>query len=200
MQRLKIDHQNSARLRVLIFFLLLLNQFAGAQDNYKIKQFKIDGVRRVSKEALREGLATQTGPWSNRILWWRQAPRFSTEEFERDLRRVVEFYQREGFFHAQIVAHQITANDEKQQVRLHVTIAENQPTRIIDYQLAGADLPRVDELFKIVKSNLKPGDRLRAVALHNARLALETELANHGFPFVSVEPRLQRDDAAKPRW
>jgi len=197
MQRLKIDHQNPARLRVLIFFLLWSSQFARAQDNYEIKQFKIDGVHRVSKEALREGLATQTGPWSNRILRWRQAPLFSTEEFERDLRRIIEFYQREGFFHAQIAAHQITANDEKQQVRLQVTIAENQPTRMIDYQLAGADLPRVEQLFQIVKSIIKPGDRLRAGALRNAQLALATDLANHGFPFVSVEPRLQRDDSAK---
>ncbi len=197
MQRLKIEHPTPARLRVLIFFLLLLSQFARAQDNYEIKQFKIDGVRRVSKDALREGLATQTGPWSNRILRWRQAPLFSAEEFERDLRRIVEFYQREGFFHAQIVAHQITANDKKQQVRLQVKIAENQPTRVIDYQLAGANLPRVDELFKIVKAIIKPGDRLRIAALRNVQLALATGLANHGFPFVSVEPQTQRDDSAK---
>lgn len=182
---------------LLACYLLLWSGFGHAQDNYEIKAFKIDGVRSVSKDALREGLATHTGPWSNRFLWWQHDPLFSTEEFERDLRRIIEFYQREGFFHAQIAAHRITANDKKQQVRLQVTVAENQPTRIRDFQLAGTDLPRVDELFKIVKSHLQPGDRLRAANLRDTQLALATDLANHGFPLVNVETRIQRHDTNK---
>ena len=177
--------------------LLLWAGFGRAQDNYEIKAFHLEGVHSVSKEALREGLATRSGPWSNRILWWRRDPLFSTEEFERDLRRIIEFYQREGFFHAQIAAHHISANDKKQQVRLQVTVAENQPTRIRDFQLAGTDLPRVDELFKIVKSHLQPGDRLRTAKLRDTQLALATDLANHGFPLVNVETRLQRHDTNK---
>jgi len=184
-------------LALLVCALLLWAGFGRAQDNYEITAFKIDGVRSVSKDALREGLATHSGPWSNRILWWRHDPLFSTEEFERDRRRIIEFYQREGFFHAQIAAHQIILNDKKQQVRLQVTVAENQPTRLSDFQLAGTDLPRVDELFKIIQSHLQPGDRLRAAKLRDTQLALATDLANHGYPLVNVETRIQRHDSNK---
>ena len=182
---------------LLACYLLLWPDSGRAQDNYEIKAFKIDGVRSVSKDALREGLATHTGPWSNRLLWWRDDPLFSLEEFERDLLRIIEFYQREGFFHAQIAARDLTANDKKQEVRLRVMVAENQPTRIQDFQLSGTDLPRVDELFKILKSYLKPGDRLRAAKLRDTQLALATDLANHGFPLVNVETRIQRNDTNK---
>lgn len=191
----KIKFKLPARfITLLAGYLLLWPDCGRAQDNYEIKAFKIDGVHNVSKDALREGLATHTGPWSNRFLWWRDDPLFSMEEFERDLRRIIEFYQREGFFHAQIVARDLIVNDKKQQVRLRVKVAENQPTHIRDFQLSGTDLPRVDELFKIVKSYLKPGDRLRATKLRDTQLALATDLANHGFPLVNVETHIQRDD------
>ncbi len=194
----KIKFKTPARfVAIAVCAFLMWAGFGRAQDNYEITAFKIDGVRSVSKDALREGLATQSGPWSNRLLWWRHNPLFSTEEFDRDLRRIIEFYQREGFFHAQIAAHQIIPNDKKQQVRLQVTVAENQPTRLRDFQLAGTDLPRVDELFKILQAHLKPGDRLRAVKLRDAQLALATDLANHGFPLVNVETRIQRSDTNK---
>lgn len=195
---LKIEPKIFTRFFTGLFCLLFLWPDSGrAQDNYEIKAFKISGVHSVSKDALREGLATHTGPWSNRLLWWRHDPLFSSEEFERDLRRIIEFYQREGFFHAQIAARQLDVNDKKQQVRLQVTVMENQPTRVHDFQLAGTDLPRVDELFKIVKSHLKTGDRLQVAKLLDTQLALATDLANHGFPLVNVETRVQRDDTAK---
>ncbi|MCG3120108.1 MAG: Outer membrane protein assembly factor BamA [bacterium] len=185
------------RFGVLLFFFLFFPPLARAQDNYAIQAFKIDGVRSVSKDALREGLATRTSPWSNRFLFWRAEPLFSTEEFERDLRRIIEFYQREGFFHAQIASHKIAADDKKRQVRLYVNIVENQPTQIIDLQLAGVDLPRVDQLFRIAQALLKRGERLRVVALRNCQVALATDLTNHGFPFASVETQVKRDDDNK---
>ncbi|MDZ7366980.1 MAG: BamA/TamA family outer membrane protein [candidate division KSB1 bacterium] len=191
--------QNPARLVIFVacLFVLIVAAFATAQDNYEIKKFKIEGVRRVSKDALREALATRSGSWYNRFLFWRHAPLFSTEEFQRDLRRILEFYQREGFFHARIDAHEIDADDKKQHVRLRVKIAEEQPTQILDFQLAGTEVPRVDQLFRIVKSNFKPGDRLRAVVLRNTQVALAVDLTNHGFPFASVETQVKRDETSK---
>ncbi len=198
MQHSSLD-QNPARLVIFVscLFVLIFAAFAAAQDNYEIKKFEIEGVRRVSKDALREALATRSGSWYNRFLFWRHEPLFSTEEFQRDLRRIVEFYQREGFFHARIDSHEIDADDKKQHVRLRVKIAEDQPTQILDFQLAGTEVPRVDQLFRIVKSNLKPGDRLRAVVLRNTQVALAVDLTNHGFPFAGVETQVKRDEISK---
>jgi outer membrane protein insertion porin family len=199
MQRLIIERQLLARFlfSILGLFLFFFARGARAQDNYQIKAFKIDGVRSVSKDDLREALATRTGPWSNRLLFWRDVPLFSAEEFQRDLRRILEFYQREGFFHAQIASHQIDADDDKQQVRVHVKIEESQPTRILDLQLAGTDLPRVDQMFHRIHSILKPSDRLRAAGLRDCQVALATDLTNQGYPFASVTTQIKRDDAQK---
>jgi outer membrane protein insertion porin family len=199
MQLAKTDRQNPVRVPVFIFCisLFLMNTLSRAQDNYEIKKFKLEGVRRVSKDALKEALATRTGPWYNRFLFWRDEPQFSSDEFQRDLRRIVEFYQRESFFHAQIASHKIDADDKKQHVRLQVKIEENQPTQIIDFQLAGAEVPNVDQLFRLIKSIIEPGDRLRVVDLRSTQVALALFLTNHGFPFASVETQIKRDEINK---
>jgi outer membrane protein insertion porin family len=198
MQHSRLE-QNPARLVIVVscLFVFIFTAFAAAQDNYEIKKFKIEGVRRVSKDALQEALATRSGSWYNRFFFWRRDPLFSTEEFQRDLRRIIEFYQREGFFHARIESHEIDPDDKKQHVRLRVKIVEEQPTQILDFQLAGVEVPRVDQLFRIVKSNLKPGDRLRALVLRNTQVALAIDLTNHGFPFASVETQVKRDETSK---
>lgn len=200
MQLPEIDRFHPAR-RLFCFFCLyaLLNVHCPirAQDNYEIKQFKLAGIHNVSEDALREALATRSGPWVNRFLFWRHEPLFGTEEFERDLLRIVEFYQREGFFHARVDSSRVEADDKNQQVRLFVKIEENQPTRVLDMQLAGVDLPRVDELFRILRTIIKPGSRLRAADLRSGQVALVNDLTNHGFPFARAEVEVQRDDDGK---
>jgi len=193
----KIGRRNWARFLFFAFCFLNFNYPARGQDNYEIKQFKLEGMRGVSADALQEALATQSGPWYNRFLFWRDEPPFSTEEFQRDLRRIIEFYQREGFFHVEVKPPQIEADDKKQSVRLRVKIEENQPTQILDMQLAGVDLPRVDELFRLLKEIIKPGDRLRAADLRSSQVALVTDLTNHGYPYASAEVKVERDDENK---
>ncbi|MDZ7289637.1 MAG: BamA/TamA family outer membrane protein [candidate division KSB1 bacterium] len=169
------------------------------QDNYEIKAFRLEGVHGIPESALREALATQRPPWFNRILFWRRAPLFSSEEFQRDLQRIIKFYEREGFFHARVVAHKIVADDKRQQVRLWIKIEEDQPTRIIAVKLAGPnpdhEPPRVDALFKIL--TIKPGDPLREADLQNNQVALATDLTNHGYPYATAETEIKREAVSK---
>jgi outer membrane protein insertion porin family len=175
--------------------LVLFSSLSRAQDNYEIKTFHLEGVRGEFESALREALATKAAPWFNRLLFWRHAPLFSVEEFQRDLQRIVKFYEREGYFQTQVADHKIAADDEKQQVRLWVKIEEKQPTRVIDLKLAGPDplepLPRVKELFNALTINV--GDPLRESALRNSQAALTADLTNHGFPYANATSEVKRD-------
>jgi outer membrane protein insertion porin family len=190
-------------LRYLFVFIglysALLPSFTRAQDNYEIKSFRLEGVRSDFEPALREALATKAEPWLNHLLFWRRVPLFSVEEFQRDLQRMVKFYEREGYFQARVVDHKIVADDKKQQVRLWVKIEENQPTRVIDIKLAGPNpfepLPRVESLFKAL--TIKVGDLLREAGLSNSQAALTADLTNHGFPFANAVAEVKREAASQ---
>ncbi|MCI0697663.1 BamA/TamA family outer membrane protein [candidate division KSB1 bacterium] len=180
-------------------YLALLPSLTHAQDNYEIKAFHLEGVRGDFAPALREALATKAAPWLNRLLFWRRAPLFSVEEFQRDLQRIVKFYELQGYFQARVVDHKIVADDEKLQVRLWVKVEENQPTRVIDIKLAGPNplepLPRVESLFKAL--TIKVGDPLREAALRNSQAAMTADLTNHGFPFANAGAEVKREDASQ---
>lgn len=177
----------------------LISSLAYAQDNYEIKAFRLEGVRGDFEPALREALATKAAPWLNHLLFWRRAPLFSVEEFQRDLQRIVKFYELEGYFQARVVDHKIVADDEKQQVRLWVKIEENQPTRVIDIKLAGPNplepLPRVENLFKAL--TIKVGDPLRETDLRNSQAAMTADLTNHGFPLANAGTEVKREAASE---
>ncbi len=180
-------------------YLVLLSSLSHAQDNYEIKSFRLEGVRGDFAPALREALATKAAPWLNRLLFWRRAPLFSVEEFQRDLQRIAKFYELEGYFQVRVIDHKVVADDEKQQVRLWVKIEENQPTRVIDIKLAGPNplepLPRVENLFRAL--TIKVGDPLREAGVRNSQAALAVELSNHGFPFVNANAEVKRDAASQ---
>jgi outer membrane protein insertion porin family len=190
-------------LRYLFVFIFLYSALlpppTRAQDNYEIKSFHLEGVRGDFEPALREALATKAEPWLNHLLFWRRVPLFSVEEFQRDLQRMVKFYEREGYFQARVVDHKIVADDKKQQVRLWVKIEENQPTRVIDIKLAGPNplepLPRVENLFKAL--TIKVGDPLREAGLSNSQAALTADLTNHGFPFANAVAEVKREAASQ---
>jgi outer membrane protein insertion porin family len=181
-----------------LFWALLFSP-SRAQDNYEIKAFRLEGVRGDFAPALREALATKAPPWFNRFLFWRHDPLFSVEEFQRDLQRMAKFYEREGYFQAQVVDHKIVADDEKRQVRVWAKIEENQPARVIDLKLAGPDplepLPRVKELFKALQ--IAVGEPLREAGLRNSQAALTADLTNHGFPYATAASEVKRDDASR---
>jgi len=186
-----------AALRHFLLAIFWLRTYeAGAQDNYEIKAFKIEGVRQISSDALREVLATQVGSSFNRILFWRAGPRFSAEEFQRDLRRMIEFYQREGFYQARVEDYKILADDKKEHVRLLVKIAEELPATVSDIKLAGAKPeeipPQLEALFAAL--TLHPGARLRQADLRHSQIALASYLTQHGYPFAGATAEVHRDD------
>ena len=184
--------------RKVFVFIFVLGCWGGniiflcAQDNYEIKEFKLEGVKQGSETALREVLATKAAPWINKLLFWEKAPLFNSNDFQLDLQRIVRFYRARGFYRVRVSEHHIQADDEKRQVRLLVKITENRPTRVTTLKMAPSDttykLPDLDKQLAI-----KIGDPLDEARLRTSRLALQTEMANFGYPYAKVETEVMRD-------
>lgn len=183
-----------ASLCVVWSFLLIANLHA--QDNYQIKAFQIDGVKSVNASELREVLATQAPPWSHRILFWKDAPLFSSNDFQLDQRRIVQFYRTKGFFRARVAPPEIHVDEEKQHVRLRLQVIENEPARITKFALVSADSGAHDaQLWRELETRLtlKSGARLDEALVRDNRFALLAYLATRGFPFAKVEVETTRD-------
>jgi outer membrane protein insertion porin family len=180
---------------IFCFGFVLTHSLTQAQDNYEIKAFRFEGVRLVSESALREALATKSGPWRNRFLF-RKGPLFSVEEFQRDLQRIAKFYEREGFFQARIVDQKIVANDKssksacgskskKTSRRASSTSSWRRPILIRAAARRGA-LQGADSARR--QSSARSG----AAGLSGGAGA---DLTNHGYPYANVKPSQTHDES-----
>ncbi len=175
---------------------LVLHANLRAQDNYQIKTFQIDGVKSVHEAELREALATQAPPWSQRIFFWKEAPLFSSNDFQLDQRRIVQFYRTKGFFRVRVAPPEIRVEEEQQQVRLRLQVIENEPARITSFALVAADSATYDaRLWRELETRvaLRAGSRLDEALVRDNRFALLAYLATRGFPFAKIEVETTRD-------
>ncbi len=178
------------------WLVLAVTHNAYAQDNYQIKAFALEGINSVNEAELREALATQAPRWTHRILFWKKAPLFSSNDFQLDQRRILQFYRAKGFFRSRIAPPAILVNEEKQEVRLRLRITENEPARIGKVALLPADSASYDAaLWPELQSRLalRLGEPLDEARVRGNRFALLGYLANRGFPFAKVEVESARD-------
>jgi hypothetical protein len=81
-----------------------------------LRSFKIIGAKLVPKKKL---VAEVTMPLPS-ILPWKRPPVFKGDALEGDLVRLQAYYQRQGFYHTEIVP-QIETTDNQVKVELHIT-------------------------------------------------------------------------------
>ncbi|MDZ7285145.1 MAG: BamA/TamA family outer membrane protein [candidate division KSB1 bacterium] len=165
---------------------------ARAQDDYRITAFTLEGVHQVSQGELREALATRGPSWISRWLPGRDAPRFNSYEFQLDLLRIPKFYRLHGFYRAQVVEHQLERDDQAQEVRIRLRIAENEPLHLTRVTLVPKDSSNLTHLWPGLLSQvgLQPGDHINEAKIRVARQALFERFADQGYPFASIAPEL----------
>ncbi|MCG3154832.1 MAG: Outer membrane protein assembly factor BamA [bacterium] len=176
----------------LALLCLGLHGVARAQDDYRITAFELEGVRQVSEEELREALATKGPSWLSRLLPGGEEPLFNSYEFQLDLLRIPKFYRLHGFYRAQVVDHQLAANDRNREIRIRVRIAENEPLHLTRVTLVPKDSSNLTHLWPSLPQELglKPGDHLNEARVRLARQALFNRFADQGYPFAAIEPEL----------
>lgn len=171
----------------------LCNDVCLAQDDYRIQEFKLEGVEQVSQTELREALATKSLSWLNQLAPWKGAPLFNSYEFQLDLLRIPKFYRLKGFYRARVVEHELETDEAKQEIRIRVVIEENEPLRLAQITFVPADSNNLTHLWPDLHTalDLKAGDIAEDGAISRNRLALLNRFAEQGYPFAEITPQLE---------
>lgn len=111
---------------------------------------------------------------------------FDPDVLARDLERIERFYAARGYYMARARVARVIRRDGSK-VRVEIVVDPGPPVIVSEARLTGIDaLPSktVREVRSVLA--LKPGQRMDEALLHSGARALEQELANRGYAFVSV--------------
>ena len=99
-----------------------------------LRSLKIIGAKTVPKKKL---LTEMTMPMPS-LLPWKKLPVFKEEELEGDILRLKMYYQRQGFYHTEIVP-KIETKDNQVSVELHIT--EGPFVQVVQEEVQGDPRP-----------------------------------------------------------
>ncbi len=158
-----------------------------------VTEVKLNGVRAVDADALREGLVTRSSSCKSilytPVCYFSRSGTFTQREYldpvemQRDAIRIRLFYWRRGYRDVEV-----TVNPRSKGGRVEVAfdVIENEPTRVDTLIVEQADsvLPS-----GVVRNALtvQGGDPLNMVALDSARVSLRNALWNRGYADAKVE-------------
>jgi outer membrane protein assembly complex protein YaeT len=145
-----------------------------------VRSVTFKGVTAVDESQLRSALATRQ---SSRLPWGRKFL-FDRSRLDADLQRIVAFYADRGYPDARVAGVDANLNDEKDEVRVTVTVAEGEPVLVTSVEFVGFEVippGHLDELRKRLPLKVgSPRDRREVVA--SRELAIN-ELRDHGYPY-----------------
>jgi outer membrane protein insertion porin family len=185
-------------LLTLIWLALLLAPMGGAfgaapspdePEGPWLRSLKIIGAKTVPKKKL---LSEMTTPMPS-LLPWKKLPVFKEEELEADLLRLKTYYQRQGFYHSEIIP-KIETKDNQVSVALHLTEGPFvQVSQAEVKEIPGQ--PPVDLSSLSAKWPLSQGDRFTVDGYEALKRLYLDHLLDHGYPQAQVEGQVRLDEA-----
>ncbi len=114
--------------RSILVLSLLVSSSVACKDEAKVKvsSLKFEGVHAIEEAQLRAALQTKAGSW----VPFSKKPPFDTDEFQRDLQRLRQFYTERGYPDARVTDVDVAFDDKKEHVHLTVKVHEGEPTRV----------------------------------------------------------------------
>ena len=124
-----------------------------------LRSFKIIGAKIVPAKNLK-GQMTMSLP---SIFPWRKLPVFKEDELEGDIQRLKNYYERQGFYHTEIVP-KVDIQDNQVRVELHIT--EGPYVKVVQEEVSIAPItPPLDLSDLLRKCPLKRTTALRWTAM-----------------------------------
>ena len=151
----------------------------------EVKGFEIRGADAFSGSAIKRRLYTE-GP--SGLPFFRKTQVLDKEEFRNDLRRVVVFYQQNGYFDADVLGY-LARVGEEEDVELAIAVTEGEPSTIDTLQVELADAAQSPpELLEDARKqlSLQEGDVFSEARIDSAQATLTAYLQNHGYAFAEV--------------
>jgi translocation and assembly module TamA len=194
-----VTHGSAARRRTLVALAAIA---AGCSTTVRggapagaptIKKVVVEGNHGVSDKDIVSGLITR-GPTG--LPWRKTYRKLDRLAMEQDLTRIESFYQRRGYFSAEVFAPRVAPAGKE--VKVTFRVKEGQPTRVSDLQIAGlpADLADAQPLREQERP-LKVGATFRYDRYEQLKTWLVAWLANRGYPHAIVSGQVAVDRDAR---
>lgn len=172
----------------------------------QVREVKMQGNERFSSMVLKEAIATREPSFFRRLQFWRKGGfDFSETELRRDVIRLQRFYQRRGFYDAE-VSYEVSEGSKSYLREVLFKIDEGRPTMVASLALSYEDTAeeRIEEIegFEDVRraasrNPLKEGRRYEAVKHPDIEAAYLSALRNSGFAFADVRIEADVDTLAR---
>jgi outer membrane protein insertion porin family len=162
----------------------------------RVEKFEIAGARAFSQGAIKRRLFTE-GP--SGILFFRKTKRLSKEEFLKDLRRVVVFYQQNGYFDADAEGYRVRPTPDGG-VELAILVTEGQPSTIDSLRVELAEPDSADSTMLArarQQITLREGDVFSEARIDSAEAILTAYLQNRGYAFAEILKEYRIDKKAR---
>ena len=107
-------------------------------DQPKVVALDIKGTEQVKPSAIKEKIVTTRPPWWERLNPFGKRSYFDPNTWQADLKRIVRFYQAQGFYEARIESAQQEPRGDNA-VALAVTVHEGEPTKVVQLNVMGME-------------------------------------------------------------
>ncbi|MEO6011415.1 MAG: BamA/TamA family outer membrane protein [Vicinamibacteraceae bacterium] len=149
----------------------------------KVSSLSLQGVEAVDEAQLRAALQTKAGGW----IPFSKKPAFDTDEFQRDLQRLRNFYTERGYPDARVTDVDVAFDDKKEHVKLTVTVREGEPLRVESMRFEGFEvLPERRQESVRSRLGLASGDVRDRRRVEAARSTALNVLQEFGYPYAKV--------------
>jgi outer membrane protein insertion porin family len=186
------------KLKILIFFIITCLQSILAQENYIVRDISFIGNKTIPDSELQELITHYSTSWFSDYILFQDPFLFSSDIFDLDKKRIIKYYQRNGFLNVKISQTNLVSDSEKRTLEVEIEIEENEPITINDVNFSkkrNQTLPLLDSLQNSIE--LKNGKRFTEDLLTQDKNLIIDALINNGYPYADVDFELELDTLSK---
>ncbi len=179
----------------LLIFLHVLELYC--QENYEVKSITFEGNHVFSTNDLLDQMSVHSVGFLKKHIFRKKPFFYSDEIVKSELKRLISFYQTEGFLSVNIMERKTEIDNEKRTLKLIIHIEEGDPV-IVKHVVAAFDsvsygqIKELQNIFLDCTSDLDltESKRFRDQLLENDRIRIFEKYSNLGFPYVEIDPEL----------
>ena len=189
---MKFMLKNILFLFLFLFFVCSISKLE-AQENYEIRKIKIKGNKAFGKSDILDVTAMHETNFIQRRIQKKDPSIYTKDFIEHDILRIINFYQGEGFIHANAKEDSVVIkNEKKKRVDVYISIIENNPVKVDSVRLNMREpYPEVDKdsLIKKTRRNLelKRGKRFVDKTLYSDVQRINTTMMNLGYVYAKTD-------------
>ncbi len=185
----------------LCFFLLIGTGVLFGQEGYLLTDLIISGNQSFSDDELTSQTSLFTLSWFEKTILRKDKFVFSDEYLEADIKKLVFFYQQQGFLQVDISYQYLDIDHENRSLDLEIIIFENGAVSIGEVNFTFGDdihrdIGKTDSLIKDLLPGLRlqNGQRFQDSYLETDKELIIKKFLNAGYAYVDVESSIILSD------